>query len=259
MCCTIPAFAKSSDFAIDKPAGKPCPNLTSDARCGIHAELRDRGFPGCVAYDCFGAGQLLTQVTYGGRLRNPVGRSAPELFAVFAVMCVVQQLRCYLHQAAGWPSSGPLQEGLGAAAARLEALTVEHRDALARLDVDQLRGEVNPLLLAASERARSAAPAFAVDHRGADLAGSSFRGADLRGAGFRGALLIGADLRGADLRRADLIGADLRGADLGGADLREALFLTQPQLDSARGDAATRIDPSLDRPSHWSRDDPGRR
>jgi hypothetical protein len=32
-----PAFAKSSDFAIDKPAGRACPNLQDDFRCGIHA------------------------------------------------------------------------------------------------------------------------------------------------------------------------------------------------------------------------------
>ncbi|RQX15913.1 oxetanocin A resistance protein, partial [Micromonospora arida] len=27
LCCVVPAFAASADFAIDKPAGSPCPNL----------------------------------------------------------------------------------------------------------------------------------------------------------------------------------------------------------------------------------------
>jgi uncharacterized protein YjbI with pentapeptide repeats len=62
---------------------------------------------------------------------------------------------------------------------------------------------------------------------------------------------VGADLRRADLRRADLSGADLRGADLSGADLSGSLFLTQAQLDSARGDHATRLSPSLARPASW--------
>ncbi len=66
-------------------------------------------------------------------------------------------------------------------------------------------------------------------------------------------MLIGADLHSARLRRADLTGADLRDADLSGADLAESLFVTQAQLDAARGDAATRLPPSLRRPAHWPR------
>ena len=68
----------------------------------------------------------------------------------------------------------------------------------------------------------------------------------------QGARLDGLDLRGADLRVADLIGADLRGADLGGADLRGSLFVTQAQLEAARGDDGTRLPPFLTRPAHWA-------
>ena len=76
LCCMVPAFAASADFALDKPAGHPCPHLHPDSRCGIHAELRPRGFAGCAAYDCFGAGQRVSQVTVGrdwraGRLYVP--------------------------------------------------------------------------------------------------------------------------------------------------------------------------------------------
>ncbi|MFD9502720.1 pentapeptide repeat-containing protein [Streptomyces sp. NPDC060035] len=90
------------------------------------------------------------------------------------------------------------------------------------------------------------------NHRGADLIGARMRGADLRGADLRGAYLIAADLRGADLRLADLIGADFRDADLSGADLMGTLFLTQAQLNAAKGDAATKLPPPLTRPTHWS-------
>jgi uncharacterized protein YjbI with pentapeptide repeats len=50
----------------------------------------------------------------------------------------------------------------------------------------------------------------------------------------------------------DLTGADLRGADLRGADLAQALFVTQAQLDAAKGDTGTRLPPSLTRPVYWS-------
>jgi uncharacterized protein YjbI with pentapeptide repeats len=86
---------------------------------------------------------------------------------------------------------------------------------------------------------------------GADLIGAKLRGADLQGANLRGAYLIGADLRGADLRLADFIGADLRDTDLSGADLTGCLFLTQSQVNAAKGDAATKLPPALLRPPHW--------
>nr|BFE68040.1 hypothetical protein GCM10020092_013410 [Actinoplanes digitatis] len=54
LCCVAPAFARSADFAIDKPAGRPCPNLAEDFRCGIHERLPEKGFRGCVVFDCFG-------------------------------------------------------------------------------------------------------------------------------------------------------------------------------------------------------------
>lgn len=50
------ALDAGNAFAIDKPAGIPCPHL-SKHRCTIHADLKDRGFTGCIAYECAGAGQ----------------------------------------------------------------------------------------------------------------------------------------------------------------------------------------------------------
>jgi hypothetical protein len=75
LCCVVPAFSASAEFAIDKPASRPCPNLRSDFNCSIHARLRFSGFGGCAAYDCFGAGQKVAQDTFGGR----DWRRAPEI------------------------------------------------------------------------------------------------------------------------------------------------------------------------------------
>ncbi len=114
------------------------------------------------------------------------------------------------------------------------------------------RQDVNVLLLRTSELARAGTKGRRKDRRGADLVGARLGGADLRGANLRGACLIAADLTGADLRGADLIGADLRDTDLTGADLTGAFFLTQPQLNAARGSAATRLPESVTRPGHWA-------
>eukprot|EP00903_Cladosiphon_okamuranus_P018540 g17063.t1 len=53
-------------FAIDKPAGVPCPNLDGH-HCKIHRWLRVEGFSGCTVYSCGGAGQRVTQELFAGQ------------------------------------------------------------------------------------------------------------------------------------------------------------------------------------------------
>lgn len=119
------------------------------------------------------------------------------------------------------------------------------------MDIDAHRTAVNELLLRSSELARASTSFFGKDRRGADLIGAKLKGADLRAWNLRGAYLIGANLKRADLRFADVIGADLRDADVRGADLSASIFLTQTQVNAARGDAETKIPPVLSRPRHW--------
>ncbi|MPQ97284.1 pentapeptide repeat-containing protein [Modestobacter sp. I12A-02628] len=248
LCCVAPAFAASADFAIDKPAGVPCPNLAGDARCGIHPVLRERGFAGCTVFDCFGAGQLLTQHTFAGR----TWQEAPEQFSLFPVVRQLQELRWYLTEALAYPAVAALHPRTQAALDEVTAQVTGDAATLAAVDVPLLRGEVGGLLGEVSEQVRVGVPGRGRDRRGADLIGRDLRRTTLRGASLRGAHLLGADLRGADLTATDLLGADLRAADLRGAELSTALFLTQPQADAARGDAATRLPARLTRPTHWS-------
>jgi hypothetical protein len=282
-----PAFARSADFAIDKPAGRPCPALTDGHRCGIHAQLRERGFAGCTAYDCFGAGQQVVQVTFGGR-----AAWTPEVFRVFDVMRQLHELLWYAADALDRPAAAPVHADLRAARDRIEALTAADPGTLAEVDPATHRATVAPLLRRASRLTRAADPAdqdqpahgpaglhqappdraragrdrpshsqgartrARAGRAGLDLAGQDLSGRDLRRAALRGAdlslaSLLGADLRDADLRTADLLGADLRGADLSGADLTGALYLTAMQVAGARGTAATRLPTALPRPGSW--------
>jgi Pentapeptide repeats (8 copies) len=251
LCCVALAFTRSADFAADKKAGDPCRHLTGDHTCGIHQDLRGSGYTGCTVYDCFGAGQRLSRVVFGGRDWRGSADGGRAMFAALPVLRQLHELLWYLADALGRPAAAALHEEITAAATRIDALTRVTPAELPGLDPAAERAEVNGLLLRTSAAVRAGAPGRARDHRGADLAGARLRGGDLRGADLRGACLIGADLRGADLRLADLIGADLRGADLRGADLGGALFLTASQVGAARGDARTRIPAALDRPGHW--------
>ena len=249
LCCVALPFTRSVEFAIDKPAGLPCPHLAGDDRCEIHARLRPEGFAGCVSFDCFGAGQQVVQVTFGGRSWRDGPEVAGPMFDAFATLRAVHEMRWYLSDAAARSLDTDLAGEVAAAAGRLADVSGWTAQRLAALDVDAERGAVGALLARVSAAVRGEAPGPSL--RGRDLAGRGLRDGVLRAADLRGSLLIGTDLRGADLRRADLLGADLRGARLGGADLGDALFLTGPQLAAAEGDRATRIPERLERPRHW--------
>jgi hypothetical protein len=247
LCCVLLPFQAVSGFGIDKPGGTPCPNLADDDRCSIHATLRQDGWSGCAVFDCFGAGQQVSQVTYAGvswREHDNLG----EMAAVLSVMRVLHEMLSHLAEV-GRRSPDRAAADL---ADEVVALTGAAPAALLAVDLDTLHDRVGAVLDAAATRLRTG-PSY----RREDLAGQDLRRRPVRDADLRGAVLIGADLRGQDLGRADLLGADLRDADLRGARLREALFLAQLQVNGARGDARTVLPDGLSRPAHWSAAEPG--
>lgn len=251
LCCVALPFARSADFAVNKDAGQPCANLQTDFRCGIHTRLREKGFQGCTVFDCFGAGQKVSQVTFGGTDWRQAPETARPMFEVLPVMRQLHELLWYVTEALDLAPARPVHPDLRRALKRVDGLTRGDAASLTDLDVAALRDDVNALLLRTSDLVRAEVPGRKKNHRGAQLIGARLSGARLQGASLRGACLIGADLKKADLRMADLIGADLRGADLSGADLTGSIFLTQAQLNAAKGDSATKLPAALTRPAHW--------
>ncbi|MDY7101277.1 MAG: hypothetical protein S0880_08825 [Actinomycetota bacterium] len=154
LCCVAPAFAASTDFAIDKPAGTPCPNLDDGFRCTIHAQLRPKGFAGCVAFDCHGAGQTVTQVTFGGRdwRRHPEVRE--QMFDVFAVMRHLHTFAVHLTEATTWPAAAPVHDELRQRLDEVVSLTRAGAEELAALDLAPVGRAVDELLTRASTLVR---------------------------------------------------------------------------------------------------------
>ena len=290
LCCVAPAFAASADFAFTKPAGVTCRHLAADASCTIHDRLIPSGFPGCVAYDCFGAGQRVVALFGGGP------RSAPMLSA-YETVRQLHELLWYVADALSRPPAAPVHAALADARRAIEAAIAGGPSSIEATDPAAHRATVAPLLRRASALTRTAVPpaagrpgmdgrrpdraspahqrpnrdATGRDLAGRDLAGGDLAGRDLSGRDLAGrylagrdlagrdlsradlstASLIGAELRGAGLQVADLLAADLRGAVLDGADLSGALYLTRSQVGSARGSATTRLPDGLPRPAHW--------
>ncbi|MBO0961383.1 pentapeptide repeat-containing protein [Neobacillus sp. MM2021_6] len=253
LCCVALPYAKSADFPVDKDSGTPCSNLQADYRCGIHSHLRNKGFRGCTVYECFGAGQKVSQITYDGNDWRDHPESAKELFDLFPIMQQLHEMLYYLNEALSLQETQPITQVLQKALEKTEKLTYLSPKSIMELNIPAHRAMVNELLLQTSELVRAQVPSSKKIKRSMDLLGAKLKGANLRGANLRGALLIAADLRGADMRVTDLIGADFRDADISGANLTGSIFLTQAQINSAKGDRSTKLPASLRIPDHWKK------
>ncbi len=253
LCCVALPYARSADFAFDKDGGTPCRNLQDDFRCGIHQHLRDKGFKGCTVYECFGAGQKVSQNTFSGMdwATNP--KLAKEMFDVFPIMQQLQEMLYYLTEAVNLNETRPILHELKMAIGEIEKLTQLRAAEIKQINISNIRMKIKKLLIRTSElvRAEFIHKTYKVTGKRSDLIGAKLRKVDLVGANLQGALLIAADLKNADLRKSDLIGADLRDADLSGANLRGSIFLTQAQVNSAKGNADTKLPVLLSHPNHW--------
>lgn len=127
LCCVLLPFRAEDGFGVDKAGGDPCRNLDESNLCRIHDRLEESGWPGCVRYDCQGAGQHLTQTTYAGQDWRSGDVNLAEMAAAFSVMRVL-----HAHLAELDPAS--------TAFAETAALTAGTSEELLGLDLGDLPG-----------------------------------------------------------------------------------------------------------------------
>ncbi|MFU8648492.1 pentapeptide repeat-containing protein [Lysinibacillus sp. RSDA_15] len=255
LCCTALNIVASSDFAMHKPAGKPCSNLTEDYSCQIHSKLRMSGYKGCTVFDCLGAGQHVSQVTFKGQDWRQSRELADKMFQVFPIMEQLYEMIAYVAEALSYQIDSMLHEKLLVQLEQLQQAAELDANGLLALDMMAIRMPVNALLLKTSEQMRQhlvkGKASLKLNQRGVDWIGKNFQGKDLRATDLRGGYLIAANLQGANLQGVDFIGADLRDTNLRGADLSTSLFLTQMQINAAQGDNTTKLPSYIKRPAHW--------
>ncbi|MFF2177774.1 pentapeptide repeat-containing protein [Lysinibacillus sp. NPDC058147] len=257
LCCTALNIAASSDFAINKAAGTPCPNLQSDFSCQIHSTLRDQGFKGCTVFDCLGAGQKVSQTTFHGQDWRQHPEISEKMFSAFPIMEQLYEMIAYVSEALSYTVDSSLFNKLHIQYEQLQRTIELEADDLLAIDIPNFRLPVNDLLLETSEQIRQSLivkigkNTRKYDNRGVDWIGKNLKDKDLRATDLRGAYLIATNFQNANLRGVDFIGADLRDANLRGADLSSSMFLTQMQINSAQGNHQTKLPSHLKRPSHW--------
>lgn len=254
-CCVALYFSAFEGFPIDKVAGKPCINLKSDFSCSIHKDLRKKGLKGCTSYDCFGAGQKVAQVTFEGQDWRKSPKLAQQIFDVFLVMRQLHEMLWYLKQAYILEETESIREELNSMIRETEKITNLNAEHILSLDIIDYRTKVNVLLRKTSELVQKKFKSRNNKEfkSGTDFIGKNLRKTNLVGADLRGAFLIASDLRENDLNGANLIGSDMRDTDIRGTNLENSIFITQSQINTARGDSSTKLPKILDRPLYWEK------
>lgn len=250
LCCVALPYIQSNEFTMDKAAGTPCHNLNDQFMCTIHSNLREEGYKGCTVYECFGAGQKVSQSIYKGVSWHK--KSSEEMFEVFPIIQQLHEMLSYLDEALKREETKPIHAQLKMAFNKIDAYTYRDPEMILTLDLTAIRSEISEYLTEAGElvgvakvnKPRVQKAAF--EYMGAQLKNHNFQGTNLRGVFF-----IAADLRGAKFTCAELLGADFRDADVRGSDFTGAIFLTQAQMNAAIGDETTILPRHLQQPSHW--------
>ena len=255
LCCTALYFSKIDGFPKDKDSGQPCTNLLKDYRCKIHSQLEKQKMKGCIGYDCLGAGQQVTQVIYQGKTWNDIPNQSTEIFDVFIIVFQLYQIRYYLIEAMSLISAKPLVKSIQCLIEENIKMCHYRPNSILSVDLEQYRLRANhilkqvcKLLFQSIHSEKKKVPA--------NFLGGNFKGQDMSGADLSTKLLIAANFEKCLFNGTIFLGADTRDANFSNADLSEAVFLTQGQVNSAKGNRNTKLPYHLDYPSTWKTDMP---
>lgn len=249
LCCVALYCMKTDGFPSDKEAGVPCKHLMSDFCCDIHPALVSKNMRGCLAYDCFGAGQKVTQQCYSNINWKSTSDKANEIFQVFLNIFQLHQMEWYLLESLSLTSDEYLNSDIKALIFENEKMTDQSPGEILKIDVESYRLNVNQTLKKVCE---SITISSFNNSAKKDFFGKNFNKVNLDYRDFSMSLLIAANLEGCSLRHVNFLGADIRDANIKNTDLSECVFLTQMQINSAKGNAHTKLPQHLSPPTSWN-------
>ena len=259
LCCVALYFSKQDGFPMNKSAGESCINLNYDFSCKVHKNLQSMGLRGCMGFDCLGAGQQVTQYTYKQYDWKAFPTRAAQIFDAFLIMRQLHELLWYLAEAWMIEKAEDIRKRIQEIAKKTKDYTLLCEEQFLTINIETHWDAVQVVLSDVSARYRDyknekwKASFIGKKTLGnkLDLFGKDLRNINLCRANLRGACLIAADLRGLELNKTDMIGADMRDSDIRGTDLSKCIFLTQSQVNVAKGDKNTKLPEQLRIPEHW--------
>lgn len=244
LCCSALFFSKVDGFPENKKAGIPCSNLQENFFCKIHNKLEETNLKGCIGYDCFGAGQYVTQNLYNGETWLTLKNKKDEIFNVFIIIYQLFQIRYYLEEGKNIIKSNNLINNIKDLILENNAfITLSPTDIL-KINLKDYRAKVNICLKEVHNNLN-------IKKLNKVLYGKNFKLKNMNNLDLSMELLIGSNFDGCTFNETTFLGSDTRDANFSNANLSKAFFITQGQINSAKGNKNTRLPKDLDYPVTW--------
>lgn len=250
LCCTALYFSKVDGFPENKIAGKPCTKLQKDYRCNIHRELKKRNMKGCIGYDCFGAGQHVTQDIYKGETWQTSQEYSKEIFEVFMKVFQFYQMRYFLEESMTIVTAKELSNDIIKLIDENKGICNSTPQIILDTDIESYRNKVNIVLKQVCSSITTSFK-YSINMDLTDFLGKDLSKRDMSGLDLSMKLLITTNFDDCKFDGTIFLGADTRDTNFSNADLREAAFLSQGQINSAKGNKNTKIPQYLDYPVTW--------
>ena len=222
LCCVALYCAKTDGFPANKEAGTPCVYLDSDYSCKIHSKLSEKNYKGCLAYDCFGAGQRTTQLCLSKGSWKTTHKHEDMIFEMFVMVFQMHQMLWYLVEAYNLTADKLLKTAIDELIIENDQIIEKLPDHGSKIDLSVYRLKVNTVLKQISSAISSGTSSD--KHSGITYFGKNFKKANLDGKNFSTSLMIAANFTGCSLKKTNFLGADIRDANLKDTDLSESIF-----------------------------------
>ena len=248
LCCVALYCMKTDGFPENKESGIPCKHLMSNFKCDMHSRLASKQMKGCLSYDCFGAGQKVTQYHFSDTDWRANPGKSNEIYQTFLFTYQLYQMEWYLLESLTIVSGEPIKSEIEALITKNEQLTNQNSYRTLKLEIEEYKTKVNQVLKQVSNLHFKT---FSRKSKRKDFLGKNFKRANLDGMDFSFALLIAADLEGCSLVGTSFLGADMRDTNIKNTDLNSSFYLTQMQINAAAGNANTKMPFYLNHPAYW--------
>lgn len=242
LCCCALYCAKIDGFPENKKEGIPCSHLQQDFRCDMHAQLQQRNMKGCKAYECFGAGQKITQQYDPAHwLNTPAIKT--QMYQSFQTIYRLQEILSYLLEAETLVENKNLDKLIQK---YLEYAKVPIHE-IASLPIDAYQKRVNIELKDVCKKLHC----YDENRKNFVYLQKDLKPIACHQKDLSMCTLIGCDGKKLIADSLNFLGADIRDVDFSNADLRNTIFLTQRQLNSAKGNRQTKLPNHLHIPDTW--------
>lgn len=173
------------------------------------------------------------------------------IYEAFLPVVQIQQILWYLKEARCLTAALPMEKQIEELVGEGEAISEKSPKELLSYDTSPFCSKAGELMKELSRRISNAPGTRPGGTSCKNYMGKDLHGKNLAGTDFSMSYLIAANLEKSNLSGANFLGADMRDANIKNTDLSQSLFLTQMQINPAKGNLGTKLPDYIVRPEGW--------